>query len=66
MHACDSALEMRRSATKGGASKRRGVLGTVNVVSRAIERRHHGTVKVASGQYGTQCTVPVDKVGIGD
>jgi hypothetical protein len=66
MYSCDGALEIRRITTKDGASKRRGVLGTVNVVSRAIERRHHGTVKVASGQYGTQCTVPVDKVGIGD
>ena len=52
MHACgDSALEMRRAATKGGASKRRGVLGTGKVVSIAIERRH-GTAQVAAGEVG--------------
>jgi hypothetical protein len=64
MHACDSALEMRRVATKDGVSKRRGVLGRGKVVSRATERRHHGTSQVAVGQYGVQCTVVAGKVGI--
>ena len=54
MHACDGALEKRRSATAtdGGAPKSLGVLGTGTVVSRATERRRHGTAQVAAGEVG--------------
>jgi hypothetical protein len=58
--------KMRRGATKDGESKRRDVLGTGKVVSRAIESRRHGTAQVAAGQYGAQCTVAEGEVGIED
>jgi hypothetical protein len=53
MHACDSALENRRSVTvtDDGEPKSLGVLGTGTVVSRSIERRH-GTAQVAAGEVG--------------
>jgi hypothetical protein len=54
MHACDGALKKRRAAdaTDGGAPKSLGVLGTGTVVSRAIQRRRHGTAQVAAGEVG--------------